>query len=231
MLRQTLTSIMIDEPNMQTAITDGQIIQLLPACQRGESAAIEQLYELYADRIYRYILARTGDAEAAADMTTDVFLRLLKHAGGLRLDAKHPAASFSAWLYRVAANTVTDFRRKQSRRPTIALDEDLALASGEPDLVSTAVKREEAIRLAGALDTLTEDQRQVVIGKFTEGLSNRQIASRLGKTEGAVEALQHRALRALGRLLAPHIDIGLGTPSAAQAPGVSGPHGSEERVR
>jgi RNA polymerase sigma-70 factor (ECF subfamily) len=186
---------------MDPTITDEQIRQLLPRCQRAEAGAFEQLYDLYADRIYRYLLARTGDADCASDLSTEVFLRVLEHIPHFRLSSDRPAASFSAWLYRIAANLITDHHRQQGRRPVIPLDAELELASNGPDPHSQAVRKEEARRLADALDCLTEDQRQVVIGKFTEGMSNQQIARWLSKTEGAVEALQHRALRTLGRLL------------------------------
>ncbi len=212
---------------MQPAITDEQIAHLIPACQRGEAGAIEQLYDLYADRIYRYLLARTGDADAASDLSTEVFLRVLEHVGRFRLNGDRPAASFSAWLYRVAGNLVSDHRRKQRRQPGVALDEQLELSSEAPDPLSVAVKREEAARLSGALDRLTEDQRQALIARYTEGMSNRQIALWLRKTEGAVEALQHRALRTLGRIL------GAGSRRAAddivdrQRPEMPRPQGTE----
>jgi len=186
---------------MQAAVTDAQVVHLIPACQRGEAMAIEQLYDLYADRVYRYLCARLGDGEAAADLTTEVFLRVIEHVERFRLNGDRPAASFSAWLYRIAANLVTDHHRAQRRHPTVNVDEELELPAREPSLQHIVEQREEARRLAGALETLTEDQRLVVIGKFAEGLSNLQIASMLGKPEGAVESLQHRALGALGRVL------------------------------
>jgi RNA polymerase sigma-70 factor, ECF subfamily len=186
---------------IHAAVTDAQVVNLIPACQRGEAMAIEQLYDLYADRVYRYLHARVGDGEAAADLTTEVFLRVIEHVGRFRLNRDRPAASFSAWLYRIAANLVTDHRRAQRRHPTVDLDDELELPAHEPDPQRAVERREEARRLADALEALTEDQRLVVIGKFAEEMSNLQIAALLGKTEGAVESLQHRALRALGRML------------------------------
>ena len=89
---------------MHPPITDEQILSLVPRCQRGEAAALEQLYDLYADRLYRYLLTRTRDGEIAADLTTEVFVRVLQRIGGFRLNRARPAASTSAWLYRIAAN-------------------------------------------------------------------------------------------------------------------------------
>ena len=96
---------------MQTPITDNTVISLIPRCQRGDQAAVEELYTLYADRIYRYLLARVGDGDLAADLTTEVFVRMIGRLAGFRLNAERPAASFSAWLYRVAANLAADHHR------------------------------------------------------------------------------------------------------------------------
>lgn len=186
---------------MYAAVSDEQIASLIPACQRGDTGAVERLYDLYADRIYRYVLARTGDAQAAEDLTADVFVRVIQHVRGFKLDAVRPAASVSAWLYRIAANLVADYHRAHRRRPSVSLDDDAPFVLAAPDPWQQAAKNEALARLAGALEHLTEDQRRVIIGKFGEGMSNAQVAAWLGKTEGAVEALQHRALRTLCRLL------------------------------
>lgn len=186
---------------MQPAITDEQILSLLPGCQAGDVVAVETLYELYADRLYRYTLARVGDADVAADLTTELFLRVIKHIGGFRLNKNRPAASFSAWLYRIAANLITDHHRHKRRWSAAELDESLRLPAQELSPHSAVERREAFARLAQAMEVLSEDQRLVLLGKFGEELSNAQVAQLLGKTEGAVKSLQHRALQTLGRLL------------------------------
>ncbi len=186
---------------MFATIDDAQIVSVISACQRGESGAVARLYDLYADRIYHYVLARTGDLEAAEDLTGEVFLRVVEHAPRFRLDGSRPAASVSAWLYRIAANLVADHHRRRRRHLTVSLEDDLPRPAEAGDPWQAAERREALGRLAGALAHLTEEQRQVVICKFGEGMSNAQTASWLGKTEGAIEALQHRALRTLSRLL------------------------------
>jgi RNA polymerase sigma-70 factor, ECF subfamily len=186
---------------MYAAIDDTQVLNLIPACQRGATGAIEGLYDLYADRIYHYVLARTGDVNAAEDLTAEVFLRVLQHVQRFKLDKTRPAASVSAWLYRIAANLVADHHRARQRRPTFDIEEDAPFISAAPDPSQQAERREALERLSGALEKLTEDQRLVVVCKFGEGMSNAQAAAWLGKTEGAIEALQHRALRTLCRLL------------------------------
>jgi RNA polymerase sigma-70 factor (ECF subfamily) len=188
---------------MLSAITNEQIASLLPRCQRGETAAVEALYDLYADRLYRYLLARVGDPDAAADLTTELFVRVIKRVGGFRLDQRRPAASFSAWLYRIAVNLATDHYRVQRRRPQVSLEteEGWLLPAQNPGPQHVVEQRETGTRLAAALGRLSEEQRLVVIAKFGEEMSNAQIAQWLGKTEGAVKSLQHRALQTLGRLL------------------------------
>jgi RNA polymerase sigma-70 factor, ECF subfamily len=186
---------------MQPAIADAQIASLLPACQRGEPAAVESLYDLYADRLYRYILVRVGDADAAADLTTELFVRVIRHIGGFRLNQNRPAASFSAWIYRIAANLVSDYHRQQKRNTELSLTDSMSLTAVEPGPVNQAERMETFASLGHAINKLSEEQRLVILAKFGEDMSNAEVAKWLGKSEGAVKSLQHRALEALGRLL------------------------------
>ena len=162
---------------------------------------MEALYDLYADRLYRYFLARIGDMDVAADLTAELFIRVIKAIPRFRLNRKRPAASFSAWLYRIAANLITDHHRAASRIQKVDFDSQLPIPADTPDPHRHSERLELAGRLATAMTGLSEDQRLVVIGKFGDGMSNAEIARWLGKTEGAVKSLQHRALRALGRIL------------------------------
>ncbi len=186
---------------MQPAITDEQILALLPRCQAADQAAIEAVYHLYGDRLYRYLLARTGDPDTAADLSTELFVRMIQHIDRFKLDRRRPAASFSAWLYRIAANLLTDHYRNRGRQPE-PLPDALPAPARTADPQRIAEQHETTAQLAAALNELSEEQRLVILGKFAEDLSNAEIAAWLGKSEGAVKSLQHRALRTLGRLLA-----------------------------
>lgn len=186
---------------MHAPITDEQISTVVKACQRGEAAAIERLYDLYADRLYRYLLARVGDPDTAADLTTDLFLSVIEHIGGFRLNPDHPAASFSAWLYRIAANLAAGHHRNQRSRGWVSLDDDRNQPDADPGPSHLAEEREALERLAEAMNELSEEQRLVITGRFIETMSSAEVAAWLGKTEGAIKALQHRALRTLARLL------------------------------
>jgi RNA polymerase sigma-70 factor, ECF subfamily len=186
---------------MYAAIDDKQVLSIIPACQEGEAGAVARLYDLYAGRIYHYILARTGDPATAEDLTGEVFLRVVKHVHRFKLDPSRPASSVSAWLYRIAGNLIADHHRSRHRRPQVELDDDAPLVFEGRDPCEEVERREALERLSGALEQLTEEQRLVLVSKFGEGLSNAQTAAWLGKTEGAIEGLQHRALRTLSRLL------------------------------
>lgn len=186
---------------MQPAITDEQIMSLLPECQRGDAAAVEALYDLYADRLYRYIYARISDPETAADLTTELFVRMIRHVARFRINHRRPAASFSAWLYRIAANLVNDHHRQARRTPETSLTDELRLVGPDANPHRQVEQRELFRRLGQAIETLSEEQRLVILAKFGEGMSNAEVASWLGKSEGAIKSLQHRALQALSRFL------------------------------
>lgn len=182
-------------------VTDEQIQSLVPRCQRGDPAAVEAIYDLYADRLYVYMLARVGDPELAAELTNELFLRMIGHMRRYRLNQRRPASSFSAWLYRIAANLVADHHRSPRSTSQVDLQESWPDRRPGADPLATLERRELLGDLAKAMEQLTEEQRLVLLGKFDHEMNNTQIAQWLGKSEGAVKALQHRALRSLGRLL------------------------------
>lgn len=168
---------------------------LIERARRGEREAISALYRRYVQAIYRYLYYRVGDDQTAEDLTAEVFLRAVEGLPGY----EPRGVPFSAWLYRIAQARVSDYFRRQRRAATIGLDESWPSGEHSPLAeVEQASLREE---LRAALPRLTADQQQVIILKFVEGLSNAEIARILGKTEGAVKSLQHRALNALYRLM------------------------------
>ncbi len=173
---------------------EGQLIQ---RARQGDLAAVSELYNLHVDRIYQYVRYRTGDDSTAEDITAEVFLRAIESLGSYH----DQGAPFIAWLYRIAHARVIDYWRSSKRQKTAPLDDPLL----QEGLVAT----DEAIdadflqhrSLWSALRQLTDDQQNVIVLKFVEGLSNAEIAVMLGKTEGAIKALQRRALESLARLL------------------------------
>jgi RNA polymerase sigma-70 factor (ECF subfamily) len=158
--------------------------------------AFGELYDHYVERVYRYLYFRTGSHTEAEDLTEQVFLKAWEAIGRYRWQGR----PFLAWLYRLAHNTHIDHVRTQ--KPTTSLNNDerpIELASS-----AAAVELSRALDaelLARALGQLTPDQQQVILMKFIEGLDNEQIAHSMGKREGAIRALQMRALMSLRRVL------------------------------
>lgn len=169
---------------------------LIERARHFDQKAVAELYNLYAGDIYRYVLVRVTDARVAEDITSEVFIRALEGLGSF----EYRGVPFSAWLYRIARDRVVDYYRKSSRRKaTVSLDEGPEVVSEGAD---RAVLRGLEVReLQSALEELTEEQRLVVILRFLEGKSLAEVAAQLGKNEGSIKALQHRALAALGRVL------------------------------
>ena len=158
---------------------------------KGDAYAFGQLYERYVDRVYSYIFHRVGNQDDAEDLTSRAFQRALVNVGAY-VDRGVP---FSAWLFRIAHNLVANWHRDQHRRPVVVLDE--MLPSHQPLPENAAEVAEEEAVLMAAIHSLPTDRQNLLLFKFSEGLSNAEIAHRLGRSEGAVKSLYHRTLLAL----------------------------------
>lgn len=176
---------------------DPRIIALVDrAVEARDQEAFGALYDAYLDRVYRYLYFRTNHRDEAEDLTEQVFLKAWEAIPRFRWQGR----PFVAWLYRLAHNLLVDHHR--ARRPMSSInDEERPI-----DLISSAAATElrrslDADVLARALGELTVDQQQVITLKFIDGLENVDIAEMLGKREGAIRALQLRALLSLRRIL------------------------------
>ena len=171
---------------------------LVRAAQAGDASGFGQLYERYFDKVYSYLAFKLGNAADAEDLAEQVFLRALESLRGYAWTG----VPFQAWLFHIAHNLLVDYLRRKGKRVNEALDESLPdrRPAADPEAVlDERLTREGLIRAVGQL---TELQQQVIGLKFAGGLSNAQVARLLGRTEGAVKALQHAALRSLQRRLA-----------------------------
>ena len=171
--------------------------RLIERAKQGDLTALGALYNLHVDRIYQYALYRTGDDQTAEDIAAEVFLRAIESIGNY----EDQGVPFAAWLYRIAHARVVDFWRSSKRHQTAPLEDPLLQEelSSQDDGIDIDFLQHRL--LATALRQLTDDQQNVIVLKFRQGLSNAEIAQVLGKTEGAVKALQWRALEALARIL------------------------------
>ncbi len=162
--------------------------------QRGDEEAFAQLYEVYFDKVYRYLVLKIGNRAEAEDMTQQVFLKAYKSIASYRWKG----VPFSAWLFRIAHNLMVDFVRKSSRRPTVPLDETLLAGSDNPQ--AEVELRLDVERLVLATRHLTAAQREVISLRFAGGLPIAEVARTMGKSQGAVKALQHSAIVALRKM-------------------------------
>lgn len=161
----------------------------------GDADAFGMLYLLHLDAIYRYVRFRVGDTHDAEDLTEQVFLKAWEALPHYR----QRGFPFASWLYRIAHNTVVDHhRRTASEMPLLdASDWDSPVTS----TLETIIQASEVSALAKAITQLPEDQQQVIVLRFIEGLSHAEVARIIDKSEGACRVIQHRALAALNRLL------------------------------
>ena len=169
---------------------------LVDQAQQGDREALEELYLVHFDRIYSYLHVSVGNRHDAEDLTTQTFVKMLESIGKFRWQS----APFSAWLFRIAHNLAMDhFRASRRWQPEEAVpepepDESTSAEAGALD----SIGRKSMLAL---IDDLSGEQQQVLTLKFVFGFSNGEAATILGKTEGAVKSLQHRALVTLHKKL------------------------------
>jgi RNA polymerase sigma-70 factor (ECF subfamily) len=168
---------------------------LLERARAYDADALGELYDQYAPLIYAYLYRRVHDAQLAEDLTGEVFVRVLQAIQS----EQFWHTSFRGWLYRIAHNLLVDHYRKQPPVPMLALDEQLVAAQGNPD--SALAEKLSRQDLLAAISQLTLAQQQVLALRFGEQLAAREVAEVMGKSVGAVEVLQHRALTSLRRIL------------------------------
>ena len=168
---------------------------LVKRALQGDQMAFARLYEEYFDKIYRYVAIRIGDKTEAEDMTQQVFLKAVKSISSF----KWRGIPFSAWLFRIAHNQVVDYLRKKKKQPTTLFDESLVSHNTSPELMAERSLDIQQLQLATR--RLTDAQREVISLRFAGGLSVAEVSRIMGRSQGAVKALQHSAIVALRKIL------------------------------
>jgi len=175
--------------------SEKEIRELIKKAKKGESEAFGLIYDQYLERIYRFIYLKVSSREEAEDLSQQVFMK----AWEAMYRFEDEGLPFSSWLYRIARNLVIDFYR--TRRQNIVLEENIIIEATE-NSEERALKNHDGEELIKkALKELTEEQKDVIILRFIEGLSYKEIAKITKKNQPALRILQHRALNKLRKIL------------------------------
>ena len=170
---------------------------LVKRARAGDAEAFGELYQAHLDAIYRYIYFRVGDVHDAEDLTEQAFMKAWEAMSDYR-PRGHP---FTSWVYRIAHNLVVDYHRR--RKPVQVMESASQLdRTGEPlASLEQVIAAEEATALSRAIRQLSEEQQQVIVLRFIEGMRHAQVARVMGKSEGACRMIEYRALIALHQIL------------------------------
>jgi len=155
--------------------------------------AFEVLYRRYLDRVYGYAFYQLGDHHDAEDATERTFMAALRALPSFTDEG----ATFRAWLFRIAHNSIANAHRHRSRRRTEPLRDDFERPAPDADPAGLVLAADEARLVRRAIAELPDDRRQVVLLRFVDGLSSREIGQVMDRSEGAARVLLHRALRDL----------------------------------
>jgi RNA polymerase sigma-70 factor (ECF subfamily) len=174
---------------------------LVERAQAGEAEAFGLIYDRYVDTVFRFIFFRVGNRQLAEDLTSDTFLRALKRIGSFTWQGRDPGA----WLVTIARNLVADHFKSGRHRLEVAtgdvLDADREDRGPEGSPEAAVVEHITNVTLLSAVKKLNPEQQECIVLRFLQGLSVAETARAMGKNEGAIKALQYRAVRALARLL------------------------------
>ena len=179
---------------MKNSPDNGFLLGLIVKAKTGDEEAFTSLYNLFFEKIYRFIYYRVGHKEVAEDLSEDVFVKVF---GKIRSIEKE--AAFEGWLYQIARNKVIDYYRE--KKLTVALEDVENTLEYESNLIDVLELKEHQKILLRILKDLSTDQQTIIKLKFLEDLDNAEIAAITGKTEGTIRVIQHRAIIQLQELL------------------------------
>lgn len=163
--------------------------RLLIEAAQNDPSRFAELYEQNFHRVYAYVARRVRDRDEIQDLTAHVFQQALANLGKF----KWKGSPFAAWLYRIAANAIADQAKRKVRTSSDQANPPAETTTAAVDLEEV----ERRARLFGAVDTLPDGQRRVIVMRFADEKSIREIAAELGRSEGAVKQLQFRGLENL----------------------------------
>jgi RNA polymerase sigma-70 factor (ECF subfamily) len=178
---------------------DERLAALVTRAQAGDAQAFGELYDRYVDLVYRYIYYRVGQVQLAEDLVSETFLRALRRIDSFAWQGK----DIAAWFVTIARNLITDHFKSSRYKLEISTDNLLASGdrAGEDSTEGIVLSSLSNAALLRAVQTLGAEQQECLVLRFLQGLSVSETALAMGKNEGAIKALQYRAVRALGKAL------------------------------
>jgi RNA polymerase sigma-70 factor (ECF subfamily) len=178
-----------------------EVWSLVERAQQGEAEAFGLIYDRYVDTVFRFVYFRVGNRQLAEDLTSDTFLRALKRIGSFTWQGR----DLGAWLVTIARNLVADHFKSGRYRLEVTtgdvLDADREDRGPEGSPEAAVVDHITNVALLTAVKQLNPEQQECIVLRFLQGFSVAETAQAMGKNEGAIKALQYRAVRALARLL------------------------------
>jgi RNA polymerase sigma-70 factor (ECF subfamily) len=178
-----------------------EVWTLVERAQAGEAEAFGLIYDRYMDTVFRFVYFRVGNRQLAEDLTSDTFLRALKRIGSFTWQGR----DLGAWLVTIARNLVADHFKSGRYRLEVTtgdvLDADREDRGPEGSPEAAVVEHITNVALLTAVKQLNPEQQECIVLRFLQGFSVAETAQSMGKNEGAIKALQYRAVRALARLL------------------------------
>ncbi|MDV6012628.1 sigma-70 family RNA polymerase sigma factor [Haloechinothrix sp. LS1_15] len=193
-----------EQPPDDTA--SGEAWELVHAAQAGDTAAFGKLYDQYVDTVFRYVLFRLGNRELAEDVTSETFLRALRRISSVTYQGR----DVGAWFVTIARNLILDHVKSSRAKREVVTSElaesgpavftatDHGSDAGPEQQVMALATKDELFR---CIDALGDDQRDCIVLRFIQGMSVAETAEIMQRNEGAIKALQHRAVRRLAHLL------------------------------
>ncbi|MDA1362000.1 sigma-70 family RNA polymerase sigma factor [Glycomyces luteolus] len=191
-----------EQHDPSTDQVDGdEVADLVARAQDGDPNAFGEIYDRYSETVYRYIYFRVNNAQLAEDLASETFLRALRRISSFSWQGR----AFGAWLVTIARNLVVDHFKSGRYRLEIVKPDVLGTDSPETDPTTSpetaALEKLTNATLLTAVKKLNPDQQECIVLRFLQGFTVAETARTMGKNEGAVKALQYRAVRTLARLL------------------------------
>lgn len=181
------------------AVGDAGVVEVVERAREGDPQAFAELYDIYVDRVYRFVLYRvSGDRSLAEDITSEVFVRALRKIKGFTWQGR----DVGAWFLTIARNLVLDhFKSGRFRMEMVGADPGEGDATRIVDPENEALSRVSQADLYRAIHQLGNEQQEVIYWRFLQGYSVAEAAAAMDKTEGAIKALQYRAVKSLYKLV------------------------------